>query len=79
MALNAASIGQLVTYVPADANINTGAAAVALGSTAYLSNTAGGITVTYADLASGSIVIVLGNFLSATNMNFAPIIGGVKP
>lgn len=78
-AINNAGAGQIVDYVPADANFNTGASAVALGATAYLSDTPGGITVTYADIASGSTVIVLGNYISATNMNFAPIVGGVKP
>lgn len=78
-ALNGASPGQPVDYVKLDSNLNTGASGVALGATAYLSDTPGAITVTYADIASGSTVIVLGNFVSATNMNFAPIVGGVKP
>ncbi len=79
MAINNAGAGQIVDYVPFDSNFGSGATGVAVGATAYLSNTAGGITVTYADIASASTVITLGVFVSATNFNFNPTIGGIKP
>ena len=72
------STGQTCFYVAKDAVFTPGFTATA-GDPIYLSNTAGGATKTYADIASGSTVIVLGGMLTSTTMNFDPQVYGVKP
>lgn len=75
--LNAALAGQPVTYVRTDTALATGATLTS-GAVAYLSDTPGGITVVYGDIASGSTVIVLGVVNTAGTLNFNPQTGGVK-
>jgi uncharacterized protein YgbK (DUF1537 family) len=66
--------------VPTDTALTTGFTASAAGVVIYLSSdTAGAATETYADLDSGSTVIVLGSMLTTTTMKFSPLVGGVKP
>ena len=77
VALNAASSGQPVTYVTLDSALNLGLTLTS-GATAYLSSTAGGITVTYADIASGSTVVQLGVVNTNGTLNFNPLVGGTK-
>ena len=73
-----ASPGQPVIYVRADATFTFGATSTS-GLVLYLSNTAGGITATYSDLASGSTIITLGTVLTGgTTMNLSALVGGVK-
>lgn len=72
------STGQTCFYAASDAVFTPGFTAVA-GDPIYLSNTAGGATKTYADIVSGSTVIVLGGMLTSTTMNFDPQVFGVKP
>jgi hypothetical protein len=79
IALADVGTGQPVPYVPTDTALTTGFTASAAGVTVYLSNTPGGATETYADIASGSTVIILGNMTSTTVMKFSPLVGGVKP
>lgn len=78
MALCGASANQPVVYVGGDDAINVGAVLTA-GATAYLSDTAGGLTVTYADILTGSTVIQLGVANTDGTLNFHPLVGGVKP
>lgn len=73
--LSAGTAGQPVVYVPADSAYVSGASLTS-GDRVYLSNTAGGITTTIADLAAGSTVIVLGVANSDGTLNVAPITGG---
>jgi len=79
VALADVGAGQPVPYVPTDTALTTGFTASAAGVTIYLSNTPGAATETYADIASGSTVIILGSMLTTTTMKFTPLIGGVKP
>jgi len=78
IALNGASPGQPCDYVKLDAALVIGAT-LTNAAVLYLSNTAGGITATYADLASGTTVICLGVAISTTAFNFNPTVGGTKP
>lgn len=48
-----------------------------VGAVAYLSDTAGGITLTYADLSSTNKVVVLGVFTTASALCFTTL--GVQP
>lgn len=77
MSLNAASDGQPIDYVATDPAYVCGGT-LAAGAVVYVSNTPGGITTTYADLASGTTVISLGVATSTTAMNLLPAVGGVK-
>ncbi len=78
ISLCGASPGQPVIYVKADATFTFGATSTS-GLVLYLSNTAGGITATYSDIAAGSTVITLGTVLTGgTTMILSPIVGGVK-
>ncbi len=78
ISLSAGSPGQPVIYVRADATFTFGATSTS-GLVLYLSNTAGGITATYSDLASGSTIITLGTVLTGgTTMNLSALVGGVK-
>jgi len=80
IALADVATGQPVPYVPTDTALTTGFTASAAGVVIYLSSdTAGAATETYADLDSGSTVIVLGSMLTTTTMKFSPLVGGVKP
>lgn len=82
LALTAGSPLQPVDYVSTDTALVLGAAAsLTTGQVLYLSNTAGGITATYGDLASGSTVITLGVVVdgSTGTVNWNPVVGGVKP
>ena len=80
VALAEVGVGQPVPYVPTDTSLTTGFTASAAGVTIYLSSdTAGAATETYADIDSGSTVIILGNMLTTTTMKFTPLVGGVKP
>lgn len=81
--LNAALANQPIDYVTADPAFIFGGAAAA-GDVIYLSDTAGGLTSTYADILTGSTVIVLGVCVTGgsagtATINLAPQIGGVKP
>ncbi len=78
IALNGASPSQPVDYVAADTALVLGSATLTSGGTLWLSNTPGGITATYADVASGSTVIVLGVAVSTSAFNFKPVVGGTK-
>lgn len=77
ISLNAASPGQPVTYVGIDSGFTPGATLTS-GNAIYLSNTAGGLTATYSDVASGSTIIVVGIATGTTTMNLNPVVGGVK-
>jgi len=77
MALNAASSGQPVAYVGADTAYISGGTLTA-GNVIYLSDTPGGITATYADIASGSTVIILGVVNTDLTLNLNPTVGGTK-
>lgn len=72
-----AAAGQKIYYASSDPNFVIGGT-LTLKSGLFLSNTPGGITETYADLASGSVVIIIGAQLSTTNAIIQPITGGVK-
>lgn len=81
IALHASSPGQPIKYVTTDPVLTIGAttAAFAAGDPIYLSATAGRFTATKSELAGldpDAAVIVLGVALSATTINFAPIVGG---
>lgn len=81
IALQNVGAGQRVQLAQSDPVFAFGAS-VASGSRVYLSNTPGGLTITSADLASGSVAIVVGVALgatggSATTMNLSPVVGGV--
>lgn len=80
IALNGGGAGQPIDYVAIDVALTLGAsAALTSGAVLYLSNTAGAITATYADVASGSTVICLGVVNTATaTINFNPTVGGTK-
>lgn len=78
MSLNAASTGQILDYVATDALLTLGAATLTAGSAVYLSDTPGGLTMDYTDIASGSTVIIVGVALSTSTMNLKPVVGGVK-
>lgn len=77
ISLNAASSGQPIQYCALDSGFTPGATLTS-GAVIYLSNTAGGLTATYADIANGSTVITVGVATSTTTMNLAPVTGGVK-
>lgn len=51
---------------------------VASGDTIWVSNTSGAITKTYADIASGSTVIIVGGVNTDLSMKINPIVAGVK-
>lgn len=77
MSLTAGSPGQPVTYVSSDSAYICGGTVVS-GDTIWVSNTPGGITKTYADLASGSTVISLGVVNTDLTLTLSPVTGGVK-
>ncbi len=85
IALDAGSPGQPVVYcsqaaydfVNAVGGLTLGAGASLLaGDTIWLSSTAGGLTKTAADLASGCTGYFLGIMVTTTVMNFIPARGG---
>lgn len=78
IALNAASTGQLLDYVTSDAIFTLGAATLTAGATVWLSDTPGGLTMDYADIASGSTVITIGNALTTATLNLNITVGGTK-
>lgn len=78
IALNAGSLGQPATIVTTDPALNVGAVLTA-GDVIYLSDTPGGMTNVYSDIASGSKVITLGVANTDGTLNFRPVIGGLKP
>jgi hypothetical protein len=78
IALADCGAGQPCIYVQTDTAFTPGFSDTA-GNVVYLSDTPGAITTTYADIASGSTVIQLGNMTSTTVMKFVPLVGGVKP
>lgn len=71
----AASAGQPVVYRTFDTAFVTGFTALA-GDTIWLSDTAGGMTKTFADLEALDHITVLGVMVSTTAMNFRPLAGG---
>lgn len=75
IALHAAAIGQPIAYQNSDPSFTTGFTALA-GDPIFLSDNAGGVTKTIADLASGSAVIQVGLMLTTTQMNMSSITGG---
>lgn len=77
IAVNAAQIGQRIMYVGLDSAFQFGGTFTSFNGV-YLSNTPGGLTETYADLASGSTVILVGMQISTTKMNLSPVVGGTK-
>lgn len=77
VALTGGSPGQPIVYATAAPKLVTGATLVS-GDAVWLSNTPGGITKTYADIASGSTVILLGAANTDLSLNFSPIVAGVK-
>lgn len=77
IALNAASSGQPVSYCGLDSAFALGAT-VTSGAVIYLSNTPGGLTATYSDVASGSTVIAVGGAVSTSTMNLNPQTYGTK-
>lgn len=79
IALTGGGAGQPVLFCGADAGGFTLGATVTVGATIYLSNTAGGLTETYADVASSSTVIAVGVAVTASTINLTPVVGGVKP
>ena len=73
------SAGQTCFYVANDATFTPGFSASA-GDTIWLaSDNAGACTKTYADVASGSTIIVLGGMLTSTSMKLSIQTYGVKP
>lgn len=76
IALHASLSGQPISYVSTDTAFTFGGT-VSAGDTIWLSNTAGGLTKTFADLATGSTVIVVGVAATTTTMNLSPVVGGV--
>lgn len=76
IALHASLSGQPITYNTADAAFVFGGTILA-GDVVYVSQTPGGLTKTFGDLASGATVIIVGNMTSTTVMKLAPITGGV--
>lgn len=76
IALNGGAAGQPITIVTDDPDFQHGAT-LAAGDTVWTSPTAGGITKTIADLATGQFTIVLGVCTSATKMVLRPIRSGV--
>jgi len=70
-------VGQRVSYVKADSGINIGATLVS-GGEYYVSENAGAITATKADVTSGSTAIVIGVATSTSLLNFNPTVGGTK-
>lgn len=77
IALTAGSPGQPCTYLTYDTAFTLGGTLTA-GQVVYLGNTPGSVTATYADVASGSTVIVLGIATSAALMTWNPQVGGTK-
>ncbi len=77
VALNGASVGQPIDYVDSDPSLTSGGTLTS-GNVIYLSDTPGGMTATYADIASGSTVIILGVVNTDGTLNFNPTTGGVK-
>ena len=77
IALNAATAGQPVSYCTNDTAGFTIGATVLAGDTIWLSPAAGGLTKTFADLATLDKVIVVGVMLTTTTMNLTPVTGGV--
>jgi len=78
IALNGASANQPVSYCTRDSAGFTVGATLAIGDVLYVSNTAGGITVTPGDLTTGSYVVVLGIMTSTTLAKIQPLVGGQK-
>jgi len=78
ISLTAGAEGQPCLVCPLDALFIFGGTSSS-GNILYLSNTPGGITATYGDIASGSTVISLGGVLTGgTTMNLNPQVWGVK-
>ena len=80
MAVTGGGAGQPIQYVRLDPAITIGATTPtsASGDVYYLSETPGKMTKTYSEVTSGSAVVVLGGMMSATVMNFDPIVLGTK-
>ena len=78
---SAGSPGQKITYYTSD-NSNSAAytcgGTVAAGDTIWLSDTPGGITKSYADIASGSTVIIVGIVNTDLTMKIVNLVGGTK-
>lgn len=77
IALTAGSPGQPCSWVGTDSAFTTGGTLTS-GTVIYASNTAGGLTSTYSDLASGSTVVVMGVTNTNGTLLLNPQIGGVK-
>lgn len=77
ISLTAGSPGQPVDYVMTDAAFTSGGTLTS-GNVIYLSDTPGGMTATYADIASGSTVITLGVVNTDGTLNLSPVVGGTK-
>lgn len=77
VAVTAGSPGQPIDYVMSDIAFTSGGTLTS-GDTIWLANTAGAITATYADIASGSTVIALGVVNTDGTLNLNPVVGGTK-
>lgn len=77
IALTGGSPGQPVDYAQTDPAFTSGGTLTS-GDTIYLSDTPGGLTNAYADIASGSTVIIIGLVNTDGTLNLNPIVGGVK-
>lgn len=75
ISLHAALAGQPIKYATKDAAFTPGFTAIA-GDPIYLSDIAGGLTKTFADLETGDVVTVVGVMTSTTVMNLNPTRGG---
>lgn len=76
LATQSVSAGQRVGYVVQDPNLTIGSTQLA-GNDLWLFTTAGTMTVTASDVASGSYAIHLGNYTTTTTVNLLITIGGL--
>ena len=77
IALNGGATGQPASYVRSDAAFVLGGTGTS-GLPAFVSETPGGITMTPADVTTGSTGILLGIFNTDGTLNLSPVVGGVK-
>lgn len=77
IALNAAAPLQPIDWVSSDPAFVSGGTLTS-GDVAWLSNNAGAFTQNFAEVASGSTVIILGVANTDGTLNFSPVIGGTK-
>lgn len=77
IALSAGSTGQVIRYATEDPAFVLGGAAMLAGDDVWLSDTAGGLTKTRAELEAGDTIVHMGVMTSTTVMNLKITIGGV--